>query len=399
MSLIQNQQKKLPKSPGVYIFKDKAKKIIYIGKATVLKTRVASYFRSDIDLKTSNLMKNAYSLNYKDTESALEALFLEAELIKKHKPFYNIKQKDDKTNVYLVITDEEFPRLELTRPTALHRFKIKKSYGPFQSKKELAQALKILRRIIPYHSSQNMKKPCFHYQIKLCPGPCAGVISKKDYLKNINKLSQIFEGKKVRVIKNLEKEMKKLSKIQEFEKAAILRDTLFALKNHRDINFSSKDPIKWKIVKNIPKRLEAYDISNISGKQAVGSMIVFHWGRADKTEYRKFKIRYTQETPNDTAMLKEVLERRFNNNWERPSVIFIDGGMAQIRAAIEVLRSLNLKIPVVSAAKGPSRKNFRLFKSHKNLAIDRDLLKQASVEAHRFAITYHRKLRNKEFLK
>ncbi|MBD3300132.1 MAG: hypothetical protein GF347_02160 [Candidatus Moranbacteria bacterium] len=397
-SSLKSQQKNLPRKPGVYFFKDALGKIIYIGKATILKTRVASYLRSDIDKKTFQLVQNASKIDHIITPSALEALFLEAELIKKHKPKYNIKQKDDKTNVYLIITDETFPRLEITRPTNLHKYKIKESFGPFQSKKELEQALKILRRIFPYHSDKNMKKPCFHHQIKLCPGPCANAISKTEYLKNINNLKAIFKGKKTRIIQQLTRRMKKLSQAKKFEKAAILRDTLYALKTHRDITLAKKTTKDFKVIQNIPKRLEAYDISNIAGKLAVGSMVVYTYGRADKIEYRKFKIKYQEEKPNDIAMLKEVLNRRFRNNWQRPSVIFIDGGIGQIRAAIEVLRSLNLKIPVISAAKGPDRKGFRIFKSHQNTNIDRNLLKEASAEAHRFAIAYHRHLRNKNFI-
>ncbi|MBD3244509.1 MAG: hypothetical protein GF335_00770 [Candidatus Moranbacteria bacterium] len=394
---LQDQQKKLPKTPGVYFFLDKKKTIIYIGKASVLRTRTAAYFRDDLDLKTAQLMKNARDIKYVKSQTALEAMFLEARLIKKHQPQYNIKQKDDKSNTYLIITNEEIPRIEITRPTALHNFKIKESFGPFQSKKELEQALRILRKIFPYHSEKNFKKPCFHFQIGLCPGPCAGAISKKDYLKNIRNLSTIFKGGKKRIINRLEKRMRILSKNKNYEKAAVLRDTIAALNNHRDIQISQKDSINWKVVSDIPKRLEAYDISNISGKFATGSMVVFNFGRPDKTEYRKFKIK-TLDKPNDTAMLKEVLKRRFNNAWERPSVIFIDGGLAQIRAASEVLRSLNLRIPLISVAKGAYRKGFRVFKSHKNLNVNAELLKEASQEAHRFAINYHRNLRDKNFL-
>ncbi|MBU2025903.1 MAG: UvrB/UvrC motif-containing protein [Patescibacteria group bacterium] len=403
LSLI-SQQKKLPSCPGVYLFLDKAGRVIYIGKAAVLKTRVASYLRPNTDRKTSQLVERARKIKRLKTGTALEALFLEAKLIKKHQPQYNIKQKDDKTSAYLIITREKFPRLEITRPTALHRFKIKKSYGPFASKKEIEQALKILRRVFPYHSLGPFKKPCFHYQIGLCPGPCAGKITPKLYQKNIKNLCLIFQGKKSRVISRLKKQMRKLSREQNFEKAAAIRDTILSLKNLQDINPDQKQTVEWKIIKNIPQRLEAYDISNLGGKYATGSMVVFTYGRPDKAEYRKFKIRpenpesqKIQNGPDDTGMLRHVLKRRFNNNWPRPSVIFIDGGLGQIRAAQETLHSLGLKIPIFSAAKGPGRKNFRVYKSHKNIQINRDLLKQASAEAHRFAIKYHQKLREKNF--
>lgn len=391
-------QKKLPRSPGVYIFKNAAGEIIYIGKASILRTRVAAYFRKDVDTKTAQMVASARSLDHIPTETALEALFLEARLIRKHLPLYNIRQKDDKTNAYLVITDEQFPRVEITRPTALQNFKIKKSYGPFISKRELMSALKILRRIFPYHSDKSMLKPCFHFQIGLCPGPCAGAINRKDYQRNIKSLTLIFEGKKQSIERRLDREMKALSKTHQFEQAAAIRNTLYSLKHIRDINLAREEAVDWKVISDIPKRIEGYDISNISGRLAVGSMVVFTYGRRDAQEYRKFRIRM-ENTPNDTAMLQEVLRRRFHNDWDRPSVIFVDGGLGQLRAAMAELKRMRIHIPIVSAAKGPDRKGFRVFKSRENIEISRELLKEVSAEAHRFAISYHRKLRSKEFLK
>lgn len=397
MKPLKSQQLKLPRVPGVYIFKDKAGTVLYVGKATVLRTRVAAYFRPDVEPKIAQLVQRATRLDHLETDSTLSALFLEASLIKKYQPLYNSRQKDDKSGTYLVITDETFPRLEITRPTALQKYKVKKSYGPFASKKELGEALKILRRIFPYHSAPTFGKPCFHYQIGLCPGPCARAITKKDYMKNITSLMQIFAGKKIRIEKMLEREMLAMSKAQNFEAAARLRDTLAAIKNHRDITFAAADNIDWKVVTDIPRRLEAYDISNISGEHAVGSMVVFTYGRKDPAEYRKFRIK-SINSPDDTGMLKEMLLRRFRNDWPRPALIFIDGGIGQLRAAREVISRLHLKIPVVSAAKGPNRSGFKIFKSRPDLAINRDLLKEASYEAHRFAINYHRRVRQKSLL-
>ena len=343
------------------------------------------------------MVQHATRLDHIETDSALSALFLEASLIKKYQPLYNSRQKDDKSGTYLVVTEELFPRLEITRPTALHKYKIKKSYGPFASKKELSEALKILRRIFPYHSAPTLDKPCFHYQIGLCPGPCARAVTRKEYMKNITNLMQIFAGKKIRIEKRLEREMLLMSKGQHFEAAARLRDTLSAIRNHRDITFAAADNIDWKVVTDIPRRLEAYDISNISGEHAVGSMVVFTYGRKDPAEYRKFRIR-SINSPNDIGMLKEMLARRFKNDWPRPSAVFIDGGIGQLRAAREVLSRLRLKIPVFSAAKGPDRSGFKVFSSHKNIAVNRNLLKEASYEAHRFAISYHRRVRQKNLL-
>jgi len=391
------QQRKLPKTPGVYLFKNALGEIIYIGKATVLRTRVSSYFRRDVDKKTAQLVAAGVRLDYIQTETALEALFLEAKLIRQHLPLYNIRQKDDKTSAYLIVTDEQFPRLEITRPTALQNYRIKKSYGPFFSKRELLQALKVLRPVFPYHSDKSLLKPCFHFQIGLCPGPCAGAISQRDYLKNIRSLMLIFEGKKQRIERRLEREMKKLSKEHKFERAAAIRNTLYSLKHIRDITLAREETIDWKIIRDIPKRIEGYDISNISGRYAVGSMVVFSYGRKDAQEYRRFKIRM-DNTPNDTAMLQEILRRRFRNDWDRPSVIFVDGGIGQLRAAQIALKEMRVHIPVISAAKGPDRKGFRVFKSREDLKVSRELLKSVSAEAHRFAISYHRKLRDRNFL-
>ena len=425
MKSLLEQQKKLPKTPGVYLFKGAGdessgikngagkdaegkgakNKVLYVGKASVLRTRVASYLRDNVDAKTAQLVKRAVKIDYIQTDTALEALFLEAKLIQKFQPMYNIRQKDDKSNVYLVVTKEKFPRLEITRPTALHKFPIQKSFGPFRTKYELEQALKILRRIFPYHSDRRLDRPCFHYQLKLCPGPCAGAVDAKTYRKNIRNLTLIFEGKKTRILSRLKKEMQILSKAQEFEKAAAVRDTLAALGNLKDIQLKKQETIQWKMAGDLPPRLEAYDISTLGGDFSVGGMVVFTFGRKDPAEYRKFKIRRKElrsrvkrageNGPDDTGMLREVLERRFNNDWPRPNVIFIDGGLTQIRAANEVLRTLGIKIPIVSAAKGPDRKGFKIFKTHKNLTVNRELLAEASAEAHRFAIRFHREVRGK----
>ncbi|HOX10533.1 MAG TPA: GIY-YIG nuclease family protein, partial [Candidatus Moranbacteria bacterium] len=253
MSKIKEKLNKLPTAPGVYIFRDEAGKILYIGKATNLRNRVASYFRGT---ETRNhieaMMPKVADIKFFQTDSVLEALILESNLIKKHQPKYNIDLKDDKSFSYFVVTKEKFPRITILRATDLdfknlkaksypprlaemtaHRREagnLKAVFGPYTSKKQMEIALKIIRKIFPFHSNrQETEKGCLDFQIGLCPGPYAGAISEKDYQKNIHGIRMILEGKKKSLVKKLEKEMQALAKKHEFEKAADLRNKVFAL--------------------------------------------------------------------------------------------------------------------------------------------------------------------------
>ena len=412
--------KKLPQKPGVYIFRDKSGKILYIGKATSLKNRVGSYFvgasarGSDRhDTKTEKLVSQIVKINTKQTETVLEALILEANLIKKHKPKYNIQQKDDKSFSYFVITKEDFPRVLIIRGTEIKKLNRKSEienhqlFGPYTSKKQMTIALGIIRKIFPFHAlKQKSEKGCLDYQIGKCPGPYAGKISKKDYSKNIRGIKMILEGKKSYLIRKMETEMIKLAKNKEFEKAAQLRNKIFALQHIQDIALINKED---SLSEESPIRIEAYDISNISGKFAVGSMVVFRGSIPNKQEYRKFKIKTIKDI-NDVAMMKEVLERRINNNWPLPGLILLDGGKGHLNVGVEILKKHNLKIPLVAIAKGPTRKisdfQFLIYnkftknqfpKEIKNILKDRNLIDYIMSEAHRFAVQYHRKLRSSQF--
>ncbi len=391
--------KKLPETPGVYIMKDAAGNILYVGKAGNLRRRVSSYFERPHDVRIQALVARIATIDHRDTDTAIEALILEAELIRKLSPPFNVKEKDDKSFLYIKITQEKFPRVLLVRGKDMVGEKGKR-FGPFTSASSAREALKILRRIFPWSTHPpdrigTFKRPCFDYEIGLCPGTCVGAISRADYIKNINHLKLFLEGKKVRVIKTLEKEMTTAGRKLEFERAEKLRRQIFALKHIEDTAFISDSEIVMPKTEGLPIRpfrIEGYDISNISGMSAVGSMVVFENGKSNKDEYRKFKIR-TVVGPNDVAMLAEVLGRRFRHaNWPLPDLILIDGGLPQTNAAYRAMRAAGLKIPLVGLAKGPERKRNDIVGAvPKNVSLK--TLIQVRDEAHRFAISYHKALR------
>ncbi len=413
--MAKNLYEKLPDTPGVYIMKDVSGRVLYVGKAINLKRRVSSYFLRPHDNRIEQLVREIRKIDHKPTESALEALILEAKLIKEIQPPYNIREKDDTSFLCVEITAEKFPRVVLVRAKNTD-LKKKNVFGPFLSSKAIKEALKIIRRIFPYstHTPEEIEKyarlsrtfsekqvrGCFDYQIGLCPGTCVGLISEADYKKNIKNIRLIFEGKKKRIISSLEKEMKAASRMLNFEKAERIKRQIFGLQHIRDVSLISNDFIEHSIaepaieLKN--QRIEGYDISNISGTSAVGSMVVFTNGQPDKKEYRKFKIK-TIIGANDVGMLEEVLRRRFARgpeveDWAYPDLILIDGGLAQVNTAEAVLNELNINIPIVGVAKGPERKRNDLI-GHLPAGYDLKTLVKVRDEAHRFAIGYHRKLR------
>lgn len=421
---------KLPKSPGVYEFRDKQGKILYIGKATSLKDRVGSYFRgfqkefrpqSDEESgRTPAMVAQVADIKIYKTDSVLEALILESNLIKKHQPKYNVMAKDDKSFSYAVINKEEFPRILILRETDLQKAvgvgHLQNIFGPYTSKKQLEIALKLIRKIFPYHSAKRATSQCcFDHQIGLCPGPYVGAISKKDYLKNIHGIEMILQGKKKNLLAELKKQMKASAKNNEFEKAAEARNRIFALEHIRDVALISSDMAGGSTSKREvepPPRIEAYDISNIGGDYAVGSMVVFSGHKSDKSQYRKFKIK-TVSGIDDVGMMREVLYRRFNNNWPKPDLLLLDGGKGHLNMAQKVIGDLKLNIPVIAVAKGPTRKkldiyqskflltflgkNEELRKNYGNILSDEKLVERIRDEAHRFAINYHKKLRNKNW--
>ncbi len=384
----------LPKKPGVYIFKDENGEIIYIGKAGKLLKRVKSYFLESADPKAKRMVNKVFDLEYKVTETVIEALILEAKLIKKHEPYFNIKQKDDKSFLYVVITDEEHPRVILKR--GREKKEGKAIFGPFVSSSAIRQALRIIRKIFPYNTHtpkqlKKMKRPCFYYQIGLCPGACADDLDKDEYLKDIKNIKLFFEGKKKKVLKSLKKRMKEASESQNYEKAQKLKKQINAINHIYDTALITPPELEDEKI-----RIEGYDISNIGGKLAAGSMIVFEGDKPLKRGYKKFKIKKIKKT-DDVGMMREILERRFDNSWQLPDIILVDGGKAQVNVAKEVLEENGLDIPVTGIAKGESRKKNELIGD--KVSVKKKTLIKVRDEAHRFAQKYHKKLREKDFLK
>lgn len=376
--------------------------ILYIGKAANLKRRVSSYFTRPHDSRISKLVSEIKRIDHIKTDTAIEALILESDLIKKHQPPFNIKEKDDKSFLYIEITKDKFPRVILVRgkdPVSGERF------GPFTSASSTREALKIIRKIFPFSTHPNdkighFKKPCFEAQIGLCPGTCVGAISRSDYAKTIRYIKSFLNGKKDRLIKNLTKEMLAASKALEFERANSLKRKIFSLQHIHDVALISKDEVgEREVDQSQILRIEGYDISNISGKNSVGSMVVFSGGAPNKSEYRKFKIKSLND-PDDPGMMREMLSRRFSHReWTMPNLILVDGGITQINAARSVLYNARLKIPIIGMVKGPERKRADILGDPLPEGIDIETLIRVRDEAHRFAISYHRALRGREFLK
>ncbi len=515
----------LPNKPGVYIMRDSTDTIIYIGKAKNLIKRVKSYFREKLDRpKTQILMSHFDSLEYIVTNSEKEALILEANLIKKHRPRYNVQLKDDKRYPYVKITNEEFPRLVITRNITKNGI----FYGPFTDAGSVKQTVKFLKSLFKIRTCRNMNGPCLNAQIDLCNAPCDGRISKEEYSEIIKKIDLFFQGKYSTIVKNLKAEMMQAAANEEFEKAAVIRDQIASIEEIMEKQFvdlvdddldqdviaiapgenevvviimpirngkivgrddflmsasqydSSSEimfafiqqyygynrhipkqilldedidekelledwlsdlrgnkvkikvpqkGVKLRLVKmakknaeiiqhqkkkmesalielkkylkleKLPRVIEGYDISNISGKFAVGSKVSFKDGKPNKKMYKHFKM----ETPgpNDFAMMEELLTRRLKmvDRDPEPDLIVIDGGKGQLGMACGVLEKLNLThIPIIGLAKEfeevftpNSKRPIIIPKNNKALY----LLQQVRDESHRFAITYHRQLRSK----
>ncbi|PJE69724.1 MAG: hypothetical protein COU98_00430 [Candidatus Staskawiczbacteria bacterium CG10_big_fil_rev_8_21_14_0_10_38_10] len=438
---------RLPETAGVYVFSAQGgsatggkdnKKILYIGKAVNIKERVKNHFYQPHSLWEKALLRQGFGgrVGYIKTESEIEALLLEAKLIKKYQPKFNVLWRDDKNYFYIGITKEEFPTVFITHQPKQDlkpkTYNLKPIYiGPFVDGSALKQTIKVLRKAFPYRTCKvGQKRSCLWYQLKLCPGPCllnSKVVQeipnfrlriKSESQRNIKNLKNFLKGNKINVLKELKKDMKKAAGIRDFEGAAKIRDQILSLErilSHAKIiespkileyQWDSTQKIIQKIVRKKIKisRIEAYDVSNIQGKEATGAMVTFIKGLPDKNYYRRFKIRIAGK-PNDTAMIKEVLKRRFlHPEWNYPDLILIDGGRAQLNAAVMIKnkKRRTKKIFVVTLAKKENelylegRREPILLKSLPRGIFNLTL--QLRDEAHRFAIAYHRKLRIKKLL-
>ena len=437
--LAKNKISSLPRTPGVYAFKSTGK-ILYVGKARNIKERVKNHFQQP-SYKDKFFIEKIQKIGYLKTESEIEALILEANLIKKHQPRFNTMWRDDKNYFFVAITKEDFPRVFITHQPLIElkikNLKLKIKYiGPFVDGRALKQTLTILRKIFPFRTCNTPggglpKKPCLWYQLGRCPAPCIlnsktstqipnlKSKSKKEYQRNIGNLIKIFQGKKTNVLNILKKEMQSLSRSQDFERAAKVRDQINSLENilqNAQIfqDFLERKTRIWKEIetrlkqvlgtKKSIKRIEGYDISNIQGVEATGAMVVFEKGLPKKQDYRKFKIKIAGK-PDDIAMIKEMLFRRFNHlEWQFPDLILVDGGKAQLNAVIKAQGTRNKgqgkkDMRVVALAK---RKN-ELYLENKERPLSLENLPQDIAnlflrirdEAHRFAISYHKLLRSK----
>lgn len=404
--------KKIPQSPGVYIYKDSENKIIYVGKAINLRKRVTQYFQRDDALgqKTLQLVSNIAKIDYHTVGSEIEALILESSLIKQYRPKYNSQLKDDKSYIYITISKDKIPLIKPAFKSSLNQNSL--FFGPFPDSGAVRNLLKTIRTIFPFYSSIHGPKKCLYCHLNLCPGP---VPNLKEYKKNISRIKSILNGNFSRLISRLNKEMISFSKSENFEMAKTRRDQINSL-NYVISGWRSLNNLYQKIelqedqigkalrdlksillpyfpdLKDI-NRFEAYDISNSGFKHFVGSMTVFQNGKIDKDEYRQFKI-YSKNTPDDQFMIKDVVYRRLKHKeWSYPDLILVDGGKPQVSAANQVC----FDIPIIGLAKKEETIVIKTDDDWVEIKLQKNspalnLLQQLRDEAHRFANRYRQKL-------
>jgi len=437
--LLERKLKELPAQPGVYFHKDKTGQIIYVGKAAVLRNRVRQYFQKSRgrDPKTEALVADIADLDWMVVDSELEALFLEAEMIRRYMPRYNILLRDDKAMSYIRIDyDSDYPTVGTTRRPLDDGARY---FGPYFSTVAVRQSLKLLRRAFPFASSRiaGQKRANLHYHLGLDPGLEEGKTSLSDYRANLRKLIAIIEGKRKTIERELERDMKRAAKAADFERAAKLRNQLFALRGlDKQVIFSdkefldiSKDHALSELVNllsidKFPRRIEGYDISHQQGSDVVASMVVFTNGVSDKAQYRKFKTRLDHN--NDFYNMNETIKRRLSDKnrkaWGLPNLVLIDGGKGQLDAAIQARDEQGCpNIPFIGLAKREEQIAIQKDKSNVTLnklslqqmggfASESDdfilvnlphntnlvkLLQRIRDESHRFAVSYHSVLKTK----
>jgi len=426
----------LPDAPGIYMMKDVTGRVIYVGKAKSIKKRVPSYFQAPgtYSPKTFALISNVRDLEYIVTRNEKEALILENELIKYFHPKYNVVLRDDKTYPHLKLTvDEDFPRLGMVRISKKERIKHRtpgiKYFGPYPDVSSLKRTLKTIQRIFPLvrcsksfflaRRKEGSPSSCLDFHLGQCLAPCAGWVSKEDYRKIVDKVALFLTGKAESLLRRLKEEMERASTRLDFEKAKILRDQIQAIQSISErVNLRQVEKQKLKAagmgevlielqkaieLENLPERIEAFDISEIHGDSAVGSMVVFSGGKPENKSYRKFKIKMVSGI-DDVGMIKEVVHRRYTRLISEkgllPDLILVDGGKGQVNGAKGVLKELGLEtIPVVGLAKGEEL----IFLPHRSRPIRLPsnssalhLMQHIRDEAHRFAIRYHRLLQKKK---
>jgi len=398
-----------PNSPGVYLMRDRRGKVLYVGKAGSLRKRLSSYFIKGLDSKTLALMNKVADIEFRLSPNESMALLLEAGLIHKFKPHYNISLRDDKSFPFVKISAEVFPAISITRKKddSSGRY-----IGPYTNAKLLKNALKVIRRSFAYRSCRRLPgKSCIYGRINLCPAPCLGRLDPKEYNLRIEDIILILEGKADLLINRLRHLMQNKSRARDFEAAAEARDQISTLAELSaglsGVNRKGElEDLKNKLgLRKLPERIEGFDISNISGKQAVGSMVSFYRGNPDKNNYRRFRIKDCTGI-DDYKMLAEVVRRRYSRlikeNSALPDLLLIDGGKGHLLAAFRQVKELGLDLPLVSIAK----KEELVYSNNKecglNFADDTpalNLIRRVRDEAHRFAVSYHLLLRRKELIR
>lgn len=429
---LQQKLKDLPAAPGVYFHKDAKGRIIYVGKAAILRNRVRQYFQAsrERDPKTEALVADIVDTDWVVTESEIDALFLESEMVKRYKPRYNILLQDDKSVIFVRINNKDpYPYISFTRQPLDDGADY---YGPYYNGYAVRKALKYLRKIFPYSTHHTMpNRVCLQYHLGLCPGVEEQKISSADYKKVLRKLEMYLKGDRVQLAERLEKEMQSAAAKHDFELAAKRRNQMRDLRElQKQILFSdrefmdiSKDQalsgLSQLLNIPIPKRIEGYDISHMQGTNNVASMVVATNGVADRSEYRKFKMRIPGN--NDFAHMNETLGRRFSGkhlDWAKPDLLLIDGGKGQLGAALNVLQEKGVNIPAIGLAKrleeiiipraawNPQKSELlkHALVTHSGdfvvVLLPRDshivkLLQRIRDESHRFAVSYHTVLKRK----
>lgn len=405
--MLRRRLAQVPDQPGVYLFKDASGAILYVGKALSLRKRVASYLRRTPALapRIAQMMARVADLDVRRTPSEAEALLLEAQLIKEYRPHYNVALRDDKTYPMLKITREPFPRLVVTRRRLADGARY---FGPYTDAGLMHEALRFLRRVFPMRTCKTFPKtPCLEYHLGQCLAPCARSITAQPYQRMVEDLTAFLNGQRDHLLRELSRRMARASRDKRFEEAARLRDQIQALtsvivakeKSHaagplEQLQAALQLPTS-------PQRIEAFDISNIFGDHAVGSMVVFHEGKPYKAHYRRFKIKTVQGI-DDYQMMREVIRRRYRGTLSGelpvPDLIVVDGGKGQLFAACEELEALSRPIPAIGLAK--RFEHIFLPGVHEPIVLlptspVLHLVQHLRDEAHRFAITYHRQVRRR----
>ncbi|MBR1859227.1 MAG: excinuclease ABC subunit C [Selenomonadaceae bacterium] len=413
--IIEEKLKQLPQTPGVYIMKDANGKVIYVGKSINLKSRVSQYFHhSDQPPKTRAMVKNAADFDIINVGTEFEALILECNLIKKYRPRYNVSLKDDKMYPYVKLTAEQFPRICITRRPIEDGSRY---FGPYTNAGAMQQSLKLLRKLFPLRTCKHFhKRPCLEYHIKRCLAPCVNKITSDSYNELVKSAELFLDGQTSELESQLASKMYAAADQLDFETAAHYRNLLASVKklvemqmilnakpdyanneDHMDDVYELQSQLN---LNKPPRRMECFDISHIQGAETVASMVVFQDGAPDKSSYRRFKLRTTEGKPDDFLSMKEVTLRRYGKCENLPDLIVIDGGIGQLNSALEIIRPL-CNVPVIGLAK-----QFEfIFIEGRNKPLELPLespaiklLQRIRDEAHRFAITYHRKLRGKRNL-